>query len=77
MSEQEQEAIQRVLALAEANGEFVLDVDGFTYWQPRHGEGHLAAHQLRWLADELDRRNRPQEEALQAYEASLKTGLQS
>ncbi len=50
----------RVCRLAEERGEFVTDVDGFVYWwssaKPEHA-GHLASDQLRFLADELDRRN--------------------
>lgn len=40
---------------------FVLDVDGFYYYWP-DGNGHYAAHHLRDIADELDKRNRAWEE---------------
>jgi len=49
---------QRVIGISEQRGEFVTDVDGYVYWWPDgHEHGHLAACHLRWLADELDRRN--------------------
>ena len=37
--------------------EFVTDVDGFVYWWPS-GTGHHASHHLRWIAEELDSRNK-------------------
>ncbi len=38
--------------------EFVTDVDGYVYWWPRDFPyGHFAAHHLRAIADELDKRN--------------------
>ncbi|MEM0966602.1 MAG: hypothetical protein AAGJ81_10685 [Verrucomicrobiota bacterium] len=38
--------------------EFVTEVDGYVYWWPNVSHnGHFASHHLRWIADELDRRN--------------------
>lgn len=51
---------QKVLNMAQDRKEFVTDVDGFVYWWPTaspEAQGHLSAHQLRWIASELDRRN--------------------
>jgi hypothetical protein len=59
-----------VCRLAEERGEFVTDVDGFVYWwpsaKPEH-DGHLSPHQLRFLADELDRRNAPWQAQINDY----------
>lgn len=38
--------------------EFVIFEDGYTYYWPNNG-GALTAHNLRQIADELDRRNAP------------------
>lgn len=50
--------MSKVIEILDSRDEFVTDVDGFVYWWP-HGSvnGHLAAHHLREIADELDRRN--------------------
>jgi len=47
---------EKFIALVVAKGDFVTDVDGFDYFWPSN-EGALSSHHLRWLADELDRRN--------------------
>ena len=57
MPETNEEYRQRIIRMSEERGEFVTDVDGYIYFWPRDGGGHLAAHHLRWLADELDSRN--------------------
>lgn len=36
---------------------FFTDVDGFVYFWPTGRRGHFAAHHLREIAGELDRRN--------------------
>ena len=60
--------MSRIIELAEASGEFVTDEDGFVYyWPKRCRSGHYAAHQLRALADELDRRNAAWEADIKAY----------
>lgn len=62
----------RVLGIAQADGEFVADVDGFVYWWPER-KGHLTAVQLRWLADELDRRNAKLEQQIEKELGNGKT----
>lgn len=48
-----------IIEIAVKKEEFFLDVDGYFYWWPDGSpNGHLAAHHLRQLADELDRRNK-------------------
>lgn len=50
---------KRTIQLSDKLKEFYLDVDGYVYWWPDGSHhGHLASHHLRWLADELDRRNK-------------------
>jgi len=49
---------KRIIDLIEKRDEFVTDVDGFVYWWPGENRGHLAAHHLRWIAEELDERNK-------------------
>lgn len=57
-----EEERQRVLRIAEERGEFYKGVDGFEYFWPDRGlYGHMEAHHLRWIADELERRNAPWE----------------
>jgi NTP pyrophosphatase (non-canonical NTP hydrolase) len=50
-----------VIRKARKLGEFITEgTDGYTYWWPnsvRGPRGHLSSQQLRWLADELDKRN--------------------
>ena len=59
---------ERIIQLATERGEFVADVDGFVYyWPDGSHHGHLSAHHLRWLADELDRRNAPWQAQIDAY----------
>lgn len=49
---------ERAIEVAEAHKEFYTDVDGYVYWWPDGSpHGTHAAHHLRWLADELDKRN--------------------
>lgn len=56
--ESQEEYRQRVIRLADERNEFVTDVDGYVYWWPDQSPwGHHASFHLRWLADELDRRN--------------------
>lgn len=58
---------ERVIEICESRNEFVTDVDGFVYWWPDGYQfGHLASHHLRWLADELDRRNAPWQAVIDA-----------
>lgn len=45
---------------------FVTDVDGYEYYWPS-GNGHYAAHHLREIADELDKRNGPWNDIIEEY----------
>ena len=59
---------QRIIKTSDERGEFVTDVDGFVYWWPDGSpNGHLAPHHLRWLADELDRRNKKWQKNIDDY----------
>lgn len=50
---------QSAIAMSDERKEFVKDVDGYVYWWPDGSQnGHLSSHHLRWIADELDRRNK-------------------
>jgi hypothetical protein len=66
--ETNEEYRQRVIKLSDDRKEFVTDVDGFVYWWPEGApNGHFAAHHLRWLADELDRRNEEWQKNIDDY----------
>ena len=56
-----------ILEKIENNKEFVQDVDGFYYWWPEGLNGYLTPHALRWIADELDRRNKNWEDHIMEY----------
>jgi hypothetical protein len=57
---------KRLIARAEEQDEFILNVDGyFVYWPRR--VGYLNAAALRTLADELDRRNAEWDKTVKAY----------
>lgn len=58
---------QKVIQFAQDHGEFVVVEDGFTVFWPRKINGYLNAHDLRWIADELDRRNSPVYKSIQEY----------
>lgn len=47
---------------------FWIAADGYCYWWPPSGQGCVAAHTLRIIADELDRRNA-------TWDAAVKKGL--
>jgi len=58
----------RIIKVSDERKEFVTDVDGFVYWWPDNSpNGHLASHHLRWLADELDRRNEKWQKYIDDY----------
>jgi hypothetical protein len=67
MSLSNEEERLRVIGLHESRGDFVTDVDGFVYYWPTDTNGSQAAHHLRWIADELDRRNAPWQAQIDRY----------
>lgn len=66
--ETNEECRQRVIRTSDERGEFVTDVDGFIYWWPEgSSSGHMASHHLRWIADEMDRRNEAWQKQMDEY----------
>jgi len=60
-----------MFATMEERKEFFTDVSGYIYWWPHESTGgFLSSHQLRAIADELDRRNKPFDDEVQAFFAS-------
>lgn len=60
MTESTEECRLRVIQTIDDRKEFVKDQDGVVYWWPEGStNGYLASYHLRWLADELDKRNEP------------------
>lgn len=59
-------SVSRIIELADERGEFVYLEDGFLYYEPK-GAGVISAHDLRQLADELDKRNKKWEEEINEY----------
>jgi hypothetical protein len=58
---------EKIIQFVQDHGEFVVVEDGSTVFWPRKVSGYLAAHVLRWIADELDRRNAPTYKNLNEY----------
>jgi malonyl CoA-acyl carrier protein transacylase len=56
----------RIIELADNNEEFITDVDGFVKWWPKT-QGCLTEHELRALADEMERRNAVWTAQINAY----------
>lgn len=54
------------MSLADERGDLVIFEDGYTYYCPTGGGG-LTAHNLRVIADELDRRNAPVDKFLRRF----------
>lgn len=68
MKQKNEEERQRVIKVTDESGDFYRDVDGFFYfWPSEVGKGHYSAHHLRWIADELDRRNAPWQAQIDKY----------
>lgn len=57
---------KRIIEIADQRNEFVYLEDGFLYYEPK-GSGCISAHELRMLADELDKRNKPYQDELEDY----------
>jgi len=54
-----EDEVVSIIETADHRKEFFRDVDGYVYWWPDGSpNGCLAAHHLRELADELDKRNK-------------------
>jgi type IV secretory pathway VirJ component len=60
-----------IIKMLEEQGELVTGDDGFVYYWPSKN-GALSAHDLRIIADELDRRNARWEAEITAYFAKTK-----
>lgn len=60
----------RVIQMIDDRAEFGPLDDGFIYYFPNNGGG-LQSHELRWIADELDKRNKPLEEDISKYFAGF------
>lgn len=56
-----------VVNTAESRREFDMLEDGFYYWFPTPNMGGMQSHHLRWLADELDRRNSAWQKQINDY----------
>lgn len=61
----------RVIAMAHERDEFAQLEDGFYYWWPPKTGGAIAAHELRWIADELTAMNRDWEETIEKELSAL------
>jgi hypothetical protein len=68
---------QRIVRLAHERGDIVAGDDGFyVYWPTRNTMGAVDAHQLRILADELDRMNAPWQAEIDKFFDSSETNLE-
>lgn len=57
----------RLIQTIQDSDEFVTEVDGFVYYLPDTNGGILASHHLRWIADELDLRNKALNDDIEEY----------
>lgn len=55
-----------IIKKIDERGELVYLEDGFLYYAPE-GKGCISAHELRTIADELDKRNKAWEEQINEY----------
>lgn len=59
---------KQVIRISDERKEFTRGDDGFVYWWPDGSpHGHLTAHHLRLIADELDRRNKKWNNIIEDY----------
>lgn len=56
--ETQEEYRRRVIKTHEDAGDFVTDNDGFIKYWPEGQNGFMESFHLRWIADELDKRNK-------------------
>ena len=54
------------LAKVRESKDIYMEVDGFYCFEP-NGVGYFTAHQLRWIADELDRMNSAWQKDMDEY----------
>lgn len=69
-SAQSKESRARVVRLAHERGDLVQGDDGFWIYWPTRSMGAVSAHELRYIADELDRMNAPWQADIDRYFAS-------
>ena len=62
-----------IIKMIDKRGEFVYLEDGFLYYAPE-GKGCISAHELRTIANELDKRNKAWEEQIDEY---FRSGFES
>ena len=62
-----------IIKMIDKRGEFVYLEDGFLYYAPE-GKGCISAHELRTIADELDKRNKEWEKQIDEY---FRSGFES
>jgi hypothetical protein len=73
MSETIEETRARCMRMSHERKDFVVLEDGFyRYWPNRGSVGAISAHELRWLADELDRLNAPIEADMNKFFEELR-----
>lgn len=58
---------EKLIEMCDRRDEFMPSDDGFIYWWPSGFSGYIAPHQLRWIADELDKRNEPWAANIEEY----------
>jgi hypothetical protein len=71
--------MSRIIEKAIEDDQIDILEDGFEYWFPAIGLGAYSAHNLRELADELDRRNAAWEKQIKDdphWESILKLGAE-
>lgn len=69
MTEEEQK--ERCLNIHRERNDLIQGDDGFYVYWPLEPCGYICAHQLRWIADELDRLNEPWQKHLNEYFENL------
>lgn len=67
MNERSEEQRKRCIKVHEDRGDFVIEIDGFVKFWPGELPGFLEAHHLRWIADELDAKNKDWNKKIDEY----------
>jgi hypothetical protein len=60
----------KLIKIIDDAGDFVFNDDGYIYYFPKELNGYLSSHQLRFIADELDKRNKPWDDSIAEYFAN-------